>query len=201
MTRMRLWNANIHYHRLLVSSIPEGAAHVLDVGCGDGVLSADLVQAGVLHVVALDVDAGVLSRARARHVGLPIEWIHGDVFDSGLANHRFDAVVSVATLHHLDATAGLIRFAQLVRPGGVVGVVGLATDNWWEWPFTAVGQCARIAASVTRGYWEHSAPMAWPPPVTYREMRQIARQILPGVQYRRHLYGRYSLIWTRPTHR
>ena len=49
-----------------------------------------------------------------------------------------------------------------------------------------------------RGHWEHSAPMVWPPSATYRDMRSIGSRVLPGVCYRRHLLGRYSLIWTKP---
>ena len=200
MARERLWNANIHYHSILLRAIPEAAQRVLDVGCGDGILSAQLLQAGVRHVVALDADAGVLARARARHAGLPIEWKCGDIFSlKAITYDSFDAVLSVATLHHMDAVAGLTRLAELVRPGGLVGVIGLAANNWWDLPYAMVGQCARIAAGMARGYWEHSAPMAWPPPTTYREIKRIARNILPGVQYRHHLYGRYSLVWTRPS--
>lgn len=199
MVRERLWNANIHYHSVLLKAIPKAAQRVLDVGCGDGILSAQLLQAGVRHVVALDADAGVLARARARHPGVPIEWRCGDIFDLQPTTHySFDAVLSVATFHHMDAVAGLTRFAELVRPGGVVGVIGLAANNWWDLPYAVVGQCGRVVAGMTRGCWEHSAPMVWPPPTTYREIKRIARDVLPGVQYRHHFYGRYSLVWTRP---
>ena len=161
---------------------------MLDVGCGDGILSAQLLQDGVRYVVALDADARVLARARARHPGVPIEWRCGDIFDLHPTTHySFDAVLSVATLHH-----------ELVRPGGVVGVIGLAANNGWDLPYAVLGQCLRVAVGMTRGYWEHSAPMAWPPPTTYREIKRIAQDILPGVQYRRHFYVRYSLVWTRP---
>ena len=37
---------------------------------------------------------------------------------------RFDAVFSIAVLHHLPLEAGLERMKQLTSPGGVVGVVG-----------------------------------------------------------------------------
>ena len=194
----RLWNANIQYHPLLLAAIPHGAQRVLDVGCGDGILSAQLVQAGVPYVVGLDLDASTLNRARARHADKAIEWLHGDVFAVPFERGSFDAVVSVATLHHLDAEEGLIRFADLARPGGVVAVIGLAAYNWWDLPHAVVAQGARTALGLVRGQWAHSAPMAWPPPETYREMKRISSRVLPGVRYQRHLLGRYSLIWTKP---
>jgi len=198
MVRESLWNANTHYHSILLNAIPEGAQCVLDVGCGDGILSRQLLQAGVPHVVAIDIDAGVLARARARYPGECIDWRCGDLFDLQPTIYSFDAVLSVATLHHMDATAALTRFAELVTPGGMVGVIGLAANDWWDLPCAAVGQWARLAVGMKRGYWEHSAPMAWPPPTTYRQVKRIANGILPGVRYRRHLYGRYSLVWRKP---
>lgn len=56
MTSTHLWHANIHYHSLLVEAIPQGARRVLDVGCGDGILSAHLIRSGIPHVIGLDVD-------------------------------------------------------------------------------------------------------------------------------------------------
>ena len=197
MAADRLWNANIQYHPLLIRAIPHGARRVLDVGCGDGILSAQLARAGVAHVVGLDRDGDVLERARMRHPEVAVEWQQGDIFDVAFEAGSFDAVVSVATLHHLNAEAALVRFAELVNPGGVVALVGLAANNWWDLPHALVGYGAQRALGLVRGHWEHSAPMVWPPPATYREMKRVARRVLPGVRYRRHLLGRYSLIWTK----
>jgi SAM-dependent methyltransferase len=194
----RLWNANIHYHSLLVEAIPPGARRVLDVGCGDGILSADLIRAGIPHVVGLDVDGQVLERAKARHVGVKVEWLQGDLFDVPLERGSFDAVLSVATVHQMAAGDALARFADLIKPRGVVAVVGLAANDWWDLPYAAVGHSARLLLGAARGHWQHSAPMTWPPPLTYLEMKRIASRVLPGARYRRHLLGRYSLIWTKP---
>jgi hypothetical protein len=38
----------------------------------------------------------------------------------------------------------------------------------------------------------------WPPPLSYAEMRALARHELPGARYRRHLLWRYSLLWAKP---
>jgi SAM-dependent methyltransferase len=198
MTQQRRWNANINYHPLLLDRIPQGARRILDVGCGDGVLCAQLVEAGVPQVIGLDADVGVLARARSHYSELRIEWMHGDVFQVPFAAGEFDAVLSVATLHHIDAAKGLTRFAELVRPGGVVGIVGLAANDWWDLPRAAIGLSSRTALGLVRGHWVHSAPIAWPPPETYRQMKRIAAEALPGSWYRRHLLGRYSLIWEKP---
>ena len=190
----QLWNANIQYHPLLVEAIPQGARCVLDVGCGDGLLSAELSRTGIPHVIGLDLDGQVLERARIRHAGVAIEWQKGDLFDVPFEAGSFDAVVSVATLHHMAAEEALGRFANLVKPGGVVAVVGLAANDWWDIPYAVVAYSAQLTLGFARGHWKHSAAMVWPPPATYLEMKRIASRVLPGVRYRRHLLGRYSLI-------
>jgi hypothetical protein len=48
--------------------------------------------------------------------------------------------------------------------------------------------------------FESPAPIVWPPPVTYPEARSVAERVLPGVEYRRHLLWRYTLVWVnRPS--
>jgi 2-polyprenyl-3-methyl-5-hydroxy-6-metoxy-1,4-benzoquinol methylase len=198
MTMRQFWNANTHYHSLVLASLSPDASRVLDVGCGDGILSAELVDAGVPHIVGLDVDRPVLDRARARHKGMGIEWVQGDVLKVALEPESFDAVVSVASLHHMDAAQSLKRFAQLVRPGGTVVVIGLAASAWSDIPLATVASIARWVLGLVHGRWNHSAPECWPPPLTYREMKALSARVLPGVRYRRHLLGRYSLVWRKP---
>jgi hypothetical protein len=56
---------------------------------------------------------------------------------------------------------------------------------------------ANVGHSVVEGD-EYTAPLCWPPPTSYRGIRRLARLLLPGARYRRHLYWRYSLVWTKP---
>ena len=192
------WNANTHYHRVVLESLASDVSRVLDVGCGDGILAADLVDAGVTSVVALDIDRPVLDRARARHEGRTIEWVQGDFLTVALQPESFDAVVSVAALHHMDAAQALVRCAQLVRPGGTVVVVGLAAYAWSDIPLVAIAIVSRLTLGLVHGRWRHSAPTCWPPPLTYRDMKALSARVLPGVRYRRHLLSRYSLVWHKP---
>lgn len=191
------WNINIHYDRLLRALTPS-ASRVLDVGCGDGFLSARLAESGC-EVVALDADAGVLGRAQQRWAGHDIERVHGDLLTSPLPTGSFDVVVSNATLHHLpDPGRGLNRMRELLRPGGRLGVVGLARNGVLDWPMSLIGSVGVFALVGAHGKWEHSAPVVWPPPLTYGQVRRVSGRVLPGRSFRRLWLGRYFLSWRRP---
>jgi hypothetical protein len=97
----------------------------------------------------------------------------------------------------MDAGRSLTRFAQLVRPGGTVVVVGLAANAWSDIPLAAVAVAARQVLGLIYGRWHHSAPECWPPPLTYGEMKALSARVLPGARYRRHVLGRYSLVWRK----
>lgn len=191
------WNHNTHYHRVLLDGVPSGARDVLDVGCGDGALARDLAARG-LAVTALDLDGPALQRARAQG-GDGIEFVQGDFLRHDFGDREFDAVLSIAVLHHMDAEVALLRMRDLVRPGGVVGVIGLARSRRaGDLLLDLVAVVAHRWHVTRRGYAEVLAPTVWPPPLSYSAMRRIARQLLPGATFRRRLLWRYSLIWRRP---
>ena len=192
----RRWNHNIHYHRLILDAVPRGARSALDVGCGDGLLAAEL--AGVVpEVTGIDADAAVLDAARLESA--EVSWVRGDVMTYEFGG-RFDMVASVAMLHHLpDLDAALARLADLTAPGGVLAVVGIARASR---PRDAarhlLGAVQHRWLSWRRGVWEHTAPTVWPPPHDYATVQRAAARVLPGAQWRQLLMWRYALIWRKP---
>ncbi len=105
-----------------------------------------------------------------------VSWCHCDVLTHPLEAGPFDAVVSNAALHHLgDTRAALLRLGQLVRPGGVLAVVGFARTQWRDWPWAAVAFVARGIPIRVRGVWEHTAPTVWPPTDTGSSARSPRR--------------------------
>jgi 2-polyprenyl-3-methyl-5-hydroxy-6-metoxy-1,4-benzoquinol methylase len=192
------WNINIHYDELLDSQVPPRARRVLDVGCGDGFLATRLAER-IPDVTAVDLDAPVLQRARARFADAPIRWVHDDIMTAELPSAAFDAVVSNAALHHVEDTrAALRRFAGLVTPGGTLAVVtfvrpSLRNGLWHLTSWTACGVVNRV-----RGKWEHTAPIKWPPRETLWQLRAHVRALLPGAAVRRLLYGRILITWRAP---
>ncbi|HAS11708.1 MAG TPA: class I SAM-dependent methyltransferase [Acidimicrobiaceae bacterium] len=194
------WNHNIHLHRVVLDAVPPGAQRALDVGCGEGMLSRDLHET-VPEVVGLDLHEPSLDLARAQSDGDGITWVLGDVLDHPFEPASFDVVASIAALHHMDTVAGLEAMRDLLRPGGVLVVVGLARTRFPRdlgWQVAGAVSTRWLKLSPKRTYWEHSAPIVWPPPDTYAGLRAIAERVLPGVAYRRHVLWRYSLVWTKP---
>ena len=191
------WNHNIHYHSLVLSTVPDGCQRGLDVGCGEGGLARELRQV-VPHVLAIDCDGPVIDRAREQDNGAGVEYVTGDFLAYDLRPGSFDVIVSVAALHHMDPAAALSRMRQLLRPGGRLAVVGLARSRLRDLPADVAGVVGHRVLLVGKKFQEVNAPTIWPPPQTYAQVRRIASDTLPGVRYRRHLLWRYSLIWSKP---
>lgn len=191
------WNLNIHHDEVLARLAPPGS-RVLDVGCGDGFLAARLTENGC-RPVALDADAAVLGRARRRWAGRDIEWVHADLLTYARSREEFDVVLANAMVHHLpDTREALEAMAGLLRPGGTLGIVGFARNGLADWPRSLVGAVGITAMNVRHRKWEHTAPMAWPPPLTYGQMKRASAETLSGSHFRRLWLGRYLVEWTRP---
>jgi SAM-dependent methyltransferase len=197
--KTKRWNHNLHYHPLVLAAAPPRCARALDVGCGEGVLARELRSVSE-RVVGIDLDAPSIESARAQG-GEGVEYVRGDFLAHPFEPASFDLVASVAALHHMDAETALTRMADLLRPGGTLVVVGLARSGRpGDFALDVAGAVAtRVHTHVLgKRYWEHDAPKLWPPPLSYAEVRRTAARLLPGVEYRRHVLWRYSLVWRRP---
>ena len=204
------WNHNDHYHRVIIDVIGSDCLSALDIGCGQGALTRRLRQL-VSDVTGMDRDERsiALARASAEAQFPDIRYVQADFQAESVEAGSVDLVTAVASLHHMDAEAALRKMADVLRPGGVLVVIGLARER-------SLTDAALIVPAIA-GNWTHRAaaawsgrassgpadipyqsPVVWPPAMTYRQMRRLAERVLPGVRYRRHLYWRYSLIWRKP---
>ena len=192
------WNHNIHYHRLVLRSIPVGAERCLDVGCGDGLLARKLRRV-VPHVTAIDRDGPIIETARRLDGPLGVEYLHGDFLRYDLEPQSFDFISCVAVLHHLDAVAGLERMRDLLKPGGTLVVIGCAAATTLaDLPYEVCGAVLHRVKLLRRSWTQSAAPVLWPPTETYGGMRHVAKTVLPGSSFHRLALWRYSLVWTKP---
>lgn len=102
---------------------PQPGERVIDLGCGDGALTARIAAAGAT-VIGLDSSSEIVEAARARGIDARV----ADAQALGAAHdlRQFDAAFSNAALHWmLDAGAVAEGVFEILRPGGrFVGEMG-----------------------------------------------------------------------------
>jgi SAM-dependent methyltransferase len=93
---------------------------VLDVGCGPGALTGELVRRlGPANVAAVDPSEPFVAAARERHPGVSVE--HAAAEELPFGDDQFDAVLAQLVVHFMtDPVAGLREMARVARQGGVV---------------------------------------------------------------------------------
>jgi ubiquinone/menaquinone biosynthesis C-methylase UbiE len=192
------WNRNIHYHPHLLAALPDRCERALDIGCGEGTLARTLRQR-VSHVSAIDVDENSIELARQQDPVGDIEYLLGDFLTYPFEATSFDFIVSVAALHHMDATVALQRMRELLRRGGTLAILGLPRSRYpSDLPRDVAATLATSWLRLFQHHWESPAPTVWPPSHTFPEIRALAEHLLPEASISRHLLSRYSLIWTKP---
>jgi len=92
---------------------PQRGERILDLGCGDGVLSFDLALSGA-HITGVDASPELVGGARARGIEAHVMDAHALTF-----NRQFDAVFSNAALHWMRGADQVIAgVARALKPGG-----------------------------------------------------------------------------------
>lgn len=148
-----------------------GFEHILDIGCGDGKITADLscfVSEGL--VVGIDPSYDMLNWARKQY---PPEDYSNLLFQIGTfsqpaVTETFDLIVSFCALHHeSDPFAGILRAKQYLKPGGklLILVPSLYNPSW------AQAGAKMRAKPKWAPYWKDFTP----------------RRFLSGEQYKQFL--------------
>jgi SAM-dependent methyltransferase len=192
------WNHNIHYHGVILGAVPGNCRSALDVGCGYGLLARQLANR-CQRVTAIEIDHETLIRGHAAgDAEGRITYVEGDVMTSPFCDQSFDLISAVATLHHLPLEAALARFRDLLRPGGVLVVIGLyRMHNLQDHAFAVAGFSASRILRLFRSSVGVNAPLQ-EPKETLGEIRSACKAILPGSEVRRRLLFRYSVVWRKP---
>jgi len=98
---------------------PLNGYHVLDIGCGGGILSESLARLGA-QVTAVDLaDQNIqIARQHGAQSGLDIEYLCGEVAD---LEGQFDLVFNMEVVEHVADLESFFRASSArVKPGGIM---------------------------------------------------------------------------------
>lgn len=109
----------------MMSQVPE-VPRILDIGCGPGMQTVELLRITSGTVVALDLlpemIAQVNARAKSTGVSDRIETLEQDMTKMVFPEASFDIVWSEGAIYFLGFEAGLKKVKSFVKPGGYVAV-------------------------------------------------------------------------------
>jgi SAM-dependent methyltransferase len=139
----------------------------LDVGCGPGALTAELVRRlGADHVAAVDPSEPFAAECRRRNPGVPVELGAAEALP--YQDQAFDVALAQLVLHFVqDADAAAAELRRVVVPGGIAGGC--------VWDFTG-------GMRVLRAFWDAALTVAPTAPdeathLHFGEEGEIARQL------------------------
>ncbi|MAE93560.1 MAG: SAM-dependent methyltransferase [Deltaproteobacteria bacterium] len=131
----------------LMTELPE-SPRILDVGCGPGMQTIELLSATSGTVLALDLmpEMTVRVRASAESTGVSdrLEALQQDMKEMSFPESSFDVVWSEGAIYFLGFEAGLRKVRPFIKPGGYVAVSEAVwlkpdpppevVDFWAEYP-------------------------------------------------------------------
>jgi ubiquinone/menaquinone biosynthesis C-methylase UbiE len=145
---MGAWSAPLAPQLADLANVRSGQ-RVLDVGCGPGSLTAELVaRVGPSSVSAVDPSESFVAAARARHPGVDVRRAQAELLP--FSNGAFDAALAQLVVHFMaDPVAGLREMARVTRPGGVVAA------SVWDTPAaeTRLDRSGRPHVRSIRTWW------------------------------------------------
>jgi demethylmenaquinone methyltransferase/2-methoxy-6-polyprenyl-1,4-benzoquinol methylase len=102
-------------------------AHVLDLCCGTGDLTAALLALrppGAEPITGLDFSAEMLRLAREKYANANVCWVEGDAMSLPFPDETFDLVTAAFGFRNLtNYAAGLTEIRRVLRPGGAIGIL------------------------------------------------------------------------------
>ncbi len=105
---------------------------ILDLGCGTGLeLETYFARNPSAHVTGIDLSKGMLAALKSKFPHRSLDLICGSYFDVPFGTCRFDAAVSVESLHHFPADRKLPLYRKLFHALKVGGSF-ILTDYFAE---------------------------------------------------------------------
>ena len=151
-------------------------------------------------VLGIDPSERAVLRANEQNMSSNAAFITTTFEDFQPMGQSFDAVIFVASIHHMNMVEALEKAKSLLAENGILLIVGLAKpSNFLDW----IVELSRIVPSqVVSAVKKNTTSEELDMEVSYDfptmdEVRRICKDCLPGYKLRYGLHYRYLLSWEK----
>ena len=201
------WNRNNHYHDFLLKNLPQNCQQTLEIGCGIGTFSRLLAERAKF-VTSIDLSPKMIEIAQNLSKSYTnIDYQVADVLKTNFPIEHFDAIVSIATFHHLPMEQVLPKLKKALKTGGKLLILDVSRmESLQDFFVGAVGLPLSLILKVfhngfarptkaEREAWKNHANTDRF--LSFSEAKQIYPSYFEKAIVRRHLFFRYSVIWEK----
>ncbi len=148
-------------------------------------------------VTGIDPNQTMIKRARAETLNPSIQFVEADFMQYHF-DDQFDFISASASLHHMPFNQSLEKMASLLRPGGVLAVLGLFREaSLTDRGVALVAVPVNVFYALSRGWSSSGAPTKLAD-MSLREIHESVSSHLPDACLHRLLLWRYLLTWQKP---
>jgi ubiquinone/menaquinone biosynthesis C-methylase UbiE len=122
-----------HFESALLLDLlqPRAGETILDVGCGTGIFTLDILSSGP-RIIGLEISRPMLLRARQKTKEYPFDPITGNMMLLPFGDEVFDKTVSMTALEFVeDAHAAVRELFRVTQKGGTIVVTTLNSLSPW----------------------------------------------------------------------
>lgn len=143
----------------------DGECEVLDLGCGTGIELDEYFRLNPrARVTGIDLAPGMLEALKKKHPDKALTLVNASYFDVPLGEERYDAAVSVESLHHFPSARKEALYRKIfraLRPGGYF----VLTDYFAESPereveyFDVLARLKREQGIADEAFYHYDTPL------------------------------------------
>ncbi len=122
-----IWNHNYAYHKWIIKKVKD-KNKILDVGSGNGDLVFKLKN-NSNEVTGIELDSDMYKLSCNKNKYKNVKFIEGDFLKYNFKSNKYDAIIFVASIHHMDMKDALIKAKNLLNKNGIIIIVGLSTPS------------------------------------------------------------------------
>lgn len=172
-----------YFHaKYLLDAVSQVHGRVLDVGCGWGLVPAQLkIKRPDLEIVGCDNDAGYISLCKKRFGKTEIKWVESDAYKLTFRKNEFNAVSMMDVLEHLEKPKKAVsEITRILKKGGVFHLV-----------LPLEGELTNLDGIVNRVFRKNlkKVPVGHQQQFTMKEIRRILKR--NGFNIKRIRYSYY----------